>query len=66
MAPEGRPSGPLTDLTFRSLARGFLNGEMSFPLRMPLRGKAATGTGVTAYFNTKQDKLVSFKNITGS
>ena len=47
MAPEGRPSGPVVGITLRSLAGGFLFGEMSRPLRTPLRGYVATGAGVT-------------------
>ena len=45
MAPDGRLSGPLPSLTFRSLARGFLFGEMSRPPSTPLSGKVATGVG---------------------
>ena len=47
MAPEGRPSGPVAGRILTSLADGFLYGEMSAPLRTPLRGKNATGEGVT-------------------
>ena len=47
MAPEGRPSGPVAGRILTSLADGFLYGEMSAPFRTPLRGKNATGEGVT-------------------
>lgn len=46
MAPEGRPSGPLSGRTLRSFARGFLFGEISRPLSTPLSGNVATGVGV--------------------